>query len=160
MDFSGRRKVCDISLGCLIFKVVVLSRALLADGPLSLVINGGCWPHLAPWSMVTRGAPIIISHQYSLFIRPQNIRLIMICHYKCPLYHGYSRPPGDKCPCNCGFIELTMSSARGYTAFETRDLFINNVNNFNEKLPQKDEKHSFKRLNTYTGEQILNKYTV
>ena len=136
MDFSGGRKVGDISLGCLIFKVVVLSPALLADGPLSLVINGGCWPHLAtgaiPRPMVTQGALIIISHQYSLFIRPQNIRLIMIYHYKCPHYHGYSRPPGDKCPCNCGFIKLTMSSARVtlHGRHVISDLFFNNVNNF------------------------------
>ena len=65
-----------------------------------------------------------------LLFAPQNIRLIIIYHDKCPHYHGYSRPPGDECPCNCGFMELTMSSAR--VTLETPDLFVNNVNNFDK----------------------------
>ena len=76
MNFSGRHKVGDISLGCLIFKVFVLFPALLADVPIVPDINGGCLyspgsrplPGHIPHPMDTQ--LMIIIRQLSSFICP------------------------------------------------------------------------------------------
>ena len=61
MNFSGRHKVGDISLGCLIFKVFVLFPALLADGPIVPDTNGGCQVCGPGLSLVTSPAPWTLS---------------------------------------------------------------------------------------------------
>ena len=78
MNFSGRHKVGDISLGCLIFKVFVLFPALLADGPIVPDINGGCLyspgsrplPGHIPHPMDTKLMIIILSVNFPPLFAP------------------------------------------------------------------------------------------
>ena len=70
---------------------------------------------------------MMIPREFPLFVAPLKISgLITIyqgvatCHYH---YRGYYRGPGDKCPCNCGFMELTLSSAQGYTLLKAHVIY-------------------------------------